>query len=326
MKKIAQGLLITLLQLSDPCKAAISDVEAVEGFMQMLVSKHQFEYAYVQEILQHAEIKPAILQAISSPAEAIPWYKYRKIFLTDKRIDGGVKFWRDNAATLDAVSAQYGVPAEIIVAIIGVETQYGGNVGSHRVIDALATLGFEYPKRSAFFLSELENFFLLCREEHIDPLQPVGSYAGAMGLPQFMPSSYRHFAVDFEGDKHRDIWKNPADAIASVANYFRQHQWQTGGKIFMPVTAEGDDYQAGFTESLEPNLLGSDLQRLKITSPDALSADAKAKLLRYQQEEHEELWLGLANFYVLTRYNRSPLYAMAVYQLSQAIADKQGKN
>ncbi|NOT86391.1 MAG: lytic murein transglycosylase B [Methylococcaceae bacterium] len=314
-------LLLTVL-LSVPTQAAIDKTLLVNEFVEQMVAKYYFERPQVEAWLNAAEIKPAILDAISSPAEGMSWYKYRKIFMTEKRIAGGVDFWQKNAVTLAKVSSQYGVPAEIIIAIIGVETQYGGNVGTYRVLDALATLGFAHPKRSAFFLSELEHFLLLCREEHIDPTQPLGSYAGAMGLPQFMPSSYRDFAVDFEQDKQRNIWTNPADAIASVANYFVKHQWQPGAEVFVPAVAEGYEYKVAIRNELEPDLTTNDLRRLKIGVMDTLAADGKVKLLAFEQEFDEDLWLGLHNYYVITRYNRSPLYAMAVYQLSQAIADR----
>ena len=317
-------LLVSMLAFSYvlDTQAAIPEAPERDAFTTLMVDKHQFDPEVIEQILQNAEIKPQILQAMNKPAEALPWYKYRAIFMTEKRIAAGVKFWQDNNATLTTVSQQTGVPAEIIVAIIGVETHYGINMGNHRVLDALATLGFGYPKRSAFFLSELENFLLLCREEHLDPLLPLGSYAGAMGMPQFMPSSYRNFAVDYEQDNHRDIWKNPADSIASVANYFVKHGWQTQESIFIAASADDLNYKSALNDSLELQLSSSDLSRFGIKSAENLKPDARFKLLALQLEQSDELWLGLHNFYVLTRYNRSPLYAMAVYQLSQAIADR----
>lgn len=318
--KIVSFALAALCHMA--AQATIEPSPALDSFIEQMVSKHHFDRTQVDAWMQAAEIKPAILSAISAPAEGIPWYKYRKIFMTDKRIDGGVKFWQAHAATLAGVSTRYGVPAEIIVAIIGVETQYGGNVGNYRVLDALATLGFAYPKRSAFFLSELEHFLLLCREEKMDPLKPLGSYAGAMGLPQFMPSSYRDFAVDFEQDHHRDIWMNPRDAIASVANYFIKHQWQPGGEVFLPALADNANYQTAIRKELEPDLVLADLQRLGVSVIDPLPPETKLKLLAFEQEQGEDLWIGLQNYYAITRYNHSPLYAMAVYQLSQAIAEK----
>lgn len=305
--------------------AAIDNLEAVQAFIQRMVSKYHFDADQLQKLLDAVEIKPEIIAKITTPAEAMPWYKYRKIFLTEKRINGGVEFWRQNANTLSIVSRQTGIAEEIIIAIIGVETQYGERVGNFRVIDALATLGFAYPKRSAFFLSELENFLILCREERLDPLQPVGSYAGAMGLPQFMPSSYRNFAVDFEQDNARDIWKNPADAIASVANYFAKHQWQKGGGVFIPALAEGEAYKDLLSNELAPDLSAVDLQQHHVTVADPAELESSVKLLAYELETGDDLWLGLHNYYVITRYNHSPLYALAVYQLAQAIADQYKK-
>ena len=287
-----------------------------------MVEKHQFDDAELKQLFQSVEIKEKIIKTMERPAEGLPWYKYRKIFMTDKRIKGGVKFWQENEVALSEVEAETGVPAEIIVAIIGVETQYGENTGHHRVIDALSTLGFAYPKRSKFFLGELESFLILCREEKMNPLDPTGSYAGAMGIPQFMPSSYRAYAADFENDKKRDIWNNPADAIASVANYFIKHHWLKGGAVAFPVTTEGDAYQQALTKGLKPDLKWNELQALSVNSQQTLKQDESVKLLAYQQEEASDLWIGLHNFYVITRYNHSPLYAMAVYQLSTAIAEK----
>ncbi|NOQ64962.1 MAG: lytic murein transglycosylase B, partial [Methyloprofundus sp.] len=194
--------------------------------------------------------------------------------------------------------------------------------GGHRVIDALATLGFDYPKRSKFFISELENFLLLCREENMNPLEPVGSYAGAMGVPQFMPSSYRHYAADFEGDGKRDIWNNPADAIASVANYFAMHHWKAGKNITFPVTTIGEQYKKALKKGLKPDYTAAQLRSYQVTIPAAVANTEKVKLLSFEQENSKDLWVGLDNFYVITRYNHSPLYAMAVFQLSEVIKAK----
>jgi len=276
----------------------------------------------LKDLFKAVEIKQNILKAISRPAESMPWHKYRKIFMTESRINAGVKFWQENKAVLATVEQQYGVPAEIITAIIGVETRYGGNTGSYRVIDALSTLAFAYPKRSKFFLSELENFLMLTREENMNPLNPLGSYAGAMGVPQFMPSSYRNYAVDFDQDKKRDIWGNNADVIASVANYFAEHQWQRGGAIAFPVSYENDRYKQALSDGLKPDISVEKLQQMDIGTPEQLRKKDKVKLLRFEQISGDDLWVGLHNVYVITRYNHSPLYAMAVYQLSQAIVDK----
>ncbi len=298
--------------------------EAINAFIRQMVATHQFNESELHDLFASIEIKDDILKRISSPSEGLPWYKYRKIFLTEARINSGVQFWRENEQALAAAEKQYGVPAEIIIAIIGVETLYGKNTGNHRVIDALSTLAFAYPPRSKFFLSELENYLLLCRDEHINPTDPTGSYAGAMGMPQFMPSSFRTYAVDFDNDNHRDIWHNKSDVIASIANYFAKHHWQAGQAIAVPVTAKGENYKSALNKDLKPNLSLTELESLNLTISRQLPLDSKVKLLSFEQQQGEELWAGLDNFYVITRYNHSPLYAMAVYQLSQSILNKKG--
>jgi membrane-bound lytic murein transglycosylase B len=285
-----------------------------------MVKQQHFNEAELRNLFKAVQIQQPILDAMSKPAEGKPWFQYREIFMTEARIAGGVQFWKDNEAALKAVESQYGVPAEIIIAIIGVETKYGAHTGKYRVIDALATLGFAYPPRSEFFLKELEQFLLLAREEHMDPLQPMGSYAGAMGLPQFMPSSFRGYAMDFDLDGKRNIWTNRADAIASVANYFVRNQWRSGGAVAYPVSARGDAYRQALGKGVKPDTNVGELRRLGVDVPEQLAASETVRLLAYQQQVGEDLWVGLHNFYVITRYNHSPLYAMAVYQLSQAIA------
>jgi membrane-bound lytic murein transglycosylase B len=298
------------------------DTSNIDAFIQQMVTRHHFNKRELDALFESVEIKENILKTIAKPAEAMPWYKYRKIFMTDARINAGVKFWQENAATLKIVEQRYGVPAEIITAIIGVETSYGQNTGNHRVIDALSTLAFAYPPRSKFFLSELENFLLLCREENISPLKPTGSYAGAMGIPQFMPSSFRTYAADFDNDQFRDIWHNNADVIASVANYFAKHHWQPGQAIAFPAVAKGDLYKTALNSDLKPTLTFAELQSLQIETIGRPPVNSKLKLLAFELETNQELWVALDNFYVITRYNHSPLYAMAVFQLSQAIANK----
>jgi membrane-bound lytic murein transglycosylase B len=287
-----------------------------------MVKQHGFQEAALRQQFAQVQIQQPILDAMAMPAEAKPWFQYREIFMTEERIAGGVKFWQDNDAVLRAMQQEYGVPAEIVIAIIGVESKYGAHTGKYRVIDALATLGFARPARSDFFQKELENFLLLSRSEQLDVLQPMGSYAGAMGLPQFMPSSYLSYAVDFDHDGKRDIWKNSADAIASVANYFVRNQWHSGQPIVFPVTASGQAYQQALHHGVKPDTSVQALQALNIHTPPQLPASTPVKLLSFQQADSEDLWLGLHNFYVITRYNHSPLYALAVYQLSQAIAER----
>lgn len=321
-KRFASLLFCACLIQANQSNAEIANTDALNRFIGQMVKQHGFDQTELTTLFKSVTIQQPILDAMSKPAEGKPWHQYRAIFLTESRIDGGVQFLRENAETLTAVEQQYGVPAEIIVAIIGVETKYGAHTGKYKVIDALATLGFAYPSRSEFFLKELENFLLLSREEAIDPLQPLGSYAGAMGLSQFMPSSFRAYAKDFDQDQKRDIWHNSSDAIASVANYFVANHWQRGGPIAVEVSASGDAYKQALTKGVKPDLSIEKLNLLGIDIPLQLSAGETGKLLSYAMEDHAELWLGLHNFYVITRYNHSPLYAMAVFQLSQAIKAK----
>ncbi len=318
MKKIA--IIMALSLLASPVLSAVEENDKLYHFIENMANKHQFDRDKLKQLLDQVEIKQSILKAISRPAEGMPWYKYRKIFLTDSRIKGGVKFWQQNQQALAEVEQQYGVPAEIMIAIIGVETRYGQNTGSYRVIDALSTLGFAYPKRSKFFLSELENFLILARQEKMNPLEPVGSYAGAMGMPQFMPSSYLSYAADFDQDGKRDIWNNTGDVLASIANYFNRHHWQKGEPVAFKVEASGEQWKKALTKGLKLDVSVKQLKGWQVRVPDNLADDVQVKLLEFEQPEGRDLWVGLNNFYVITRYNHSPLYAMAVYQLSQAIA------
>jgi membrane-bound lytic murein transglycosylase B len=304
------------------CTGNIKNTESMNAFIERMATMHQFNKAELENLFESVEIKDEIIKKITTPAESLPWYKYRKIFMTDARINEGVKFWRQNEKALSSVEQQFGVPAEIIVAIIGVETFYGQNTGKYRVIDALSTLAFAYPPRSKFFLGELENFLLLCREEQMNPLEPIGSYAGAMGMPQFMPSSFRSYATDFENkDGRRDIWHDKDDVIASIGNYFAKHGWRKDQIIALPAVENVSDTVVS-NDELKPNLRIDALQSLILKISRSVPLTTKVKLLGLKQEHGEELWATLDNFYVITRYNHSPLYAMAVYQLSQALSNK----
>ena len=315
------ALLLTLvLIVSAGCAAtSFSQRPEVREFVDEMAQKHGFERDWLRELLSQAEIQPAIVRAISTPAEAKPWRRYRPIFVTPSRIRGGVQFWSENEKILTQASERFGVPAHMLVAIIGVETRYGGNIGRHRVLDALATLAFDYPRKSEFFRRELENFLLLAREEQLDPLVLLGSYAGAMGQPQFISSSYRRYAVDFDGDGKRDLWNSTADIVGSVANYLHRHGWKTGGPIASRATVEGDAYKAIAKSGLKPRLTIGELQAQGVRAREPLPAAAQAALLELETNDGAEHWLGMQNFYVVTRYNHSALYAMAVYQLGQEI-------
>lgn len=259
----------------------------VQDFIAEMSRKHGFSAAELRKTFAQVSIQQPILTAMSKPWEAKPWYAYKKLFLTDTRIQNGIAFKQRNAQALARAEAKYGVSPDIITAIIGIESAYGAKPGNYRVIDALATLGFDYPKRAGFFRGELEQFLLLCRDEGMNPLNPIGSYAGAMGMPQFMPSSYRKLAADGDGDGKRDIWNNPADVIASVARYFHANGWKTGEPIADPISG-----------------------------PESGSG----KVVKLEEETGPAYWSTYHNFNVIMRYNHSPLYAMAAYELSKRFA------
>lgn len=299
----------------------------VQAFIREMVAQHRFNAVQLRATFSRAQTQPSIIAAMSRPAESKPWHAYRPIFISAKRIQGGVEFWRANAAALARAEQVYGVPPEYVVAIIGVETQYGGNMGKYRVLEALATLAFDYPRRAAYFRKELENFLLLARGEGIDPLAPRGSYAGAMGYGQFMPSSFRSYAVDFDGDGHRDLWRNPRDAIGSVANYFNKHGWRAGQPVASPAAVSGGRYPALISRRVgQPQYSVASLRGQGVTPEERISDGQMAMLLELQGRDGPEYWLGFHNFYVITRYNTSQLYAMAVYQLSQAIRERYARS
>ena len=309
-----------LLSALSSASFANSSLPGLAEFIDEMHQKQQFDKAQLNAVFADVEVKESILKAISRPAEkSKPWYDYRKIFITDKRIKGGVNFWQHNAEALAKAEQQYGVPAEIIIAILGVETSYGGNVGGYRVIDALSTLAFRYPPRSKFFRSELGHFLALTREEGMSMLSPVGSYAGAMGLGQFMPSSYRAYAVDFDGDGRRNIWTNRTDAIGSIANYLARHGWQRGEPIAHPTSVIGSVPTALLKKGNKPALSPVELKQAGV-SINAVPDDAKkVALITLTQPQGEEYWVTRQNFYSITRYNHSRMYAMAVTQLAEAI-------
>ncbi|MDX1452371.1 MAG: lytic murein transglycosylase B [Oleiphilaceae bacterium] len=304
-----------------PVSANYLEHPEVAGFIREMVAEHEFDQASLEQLFAQAEKKQSILDAIARPAEKrLEWKGYRKIFLTEDRIAKGRAFVKEHAETLARAERELGVPPHIIAAIIGVETRYGRHKGSYRVIDALSTLAFDYPPRSKFFRKELAQALLLAREQGFEPLALKGSYAGAMGYGQFIPSSYRHYAIDFDGDKVADILDNPVDAIGSVANYFKQHKWRSGEAVAMPVSVQGKKYEGVLHDSLKLKHRVADLRAAGVTVPKGVADDKQAKLLALQGAEGLETWLALHNFYVITRYNHSHLYAMAVHQLSQEIA------
>ena len=322
-RKAAALSLITFVGFSSSVNANYRDQEDVKKFVNEMVEKHGFNKGEVETLLAGAEKKQSILDAISRPAEKrLEWKGYRKIFLTNDRISRGKVFLDKYEAVFDRAEKEFGVPREIIAAILGVETRYGKNRGSYRVIDALSTLAFDYPPRSKFFRSELEQVLLLSREQNFNPQDLKGSYAGAMGYGQFIPSSYRNFAVDFDGDGVADILNNPVDAIGSVANYFKKHKWIEGQPVTGKANIEGDNYEKAIYPNLKPKYTLEEMKSWGISSVDGFDLKEKGKLIKLEGKAGTEFWLGMHNFYVITRYNHSHLYAMAVYQLSEELKSK----
>jgi membrane-bound lytic murein transglycosylase B len=319
------GLLLgmTILLLFGSANADYAERSDVQNYISELVSEHEFTDAELAELFSDVVRKESILEAIARPAERrLRWHAYRKIFLGENRIAQGLQFWSENAAALSKAESEYGVSPEYVVAIIGVETRYGRTLGYYRVVDALTTLAFDYPPRAKFFRGELTEFLLLAREEGVDPREFKGSYAGAMGYGQFIPSSYRHYAVDFSGDGRRDIWSNTTDAIGSVANYLKRHGWQRDGLVVLQVAVENDELRDVANQSLNLTHTVGELRALGVgvaAQTDGLADDMNAAIFRMQLEDGAQYWLGLKNFYVITRYNRSRLYALAVHQLGQEI-------
>ena len=291
----------------------------VEAFIEDMVQKHQFKGDALRRLLGQARPRPDVLRAISAPATARPWHEFRSRNVDSARINGGTAFWREHAATLARASREYGVPEEIIVATIGVETRYGRNTGSHRVLDALVTLAFQYPPRAELFRAQLEEYLLLVRETGFDAMRIRGSYAGAIGIPQFLPSSYRRYAVDFDGDGRRDLMGTTADAIGSIANYYRAHGWRSGETVVVPAEAEGDGVDALLKAGIRPQLKIAEMRRLGVIPAVPVEDGVEAALFVVETEAGPRYWLGLNNFYVITRYNRSVNYALAVHELAREL-------
>ena len=305
---------------SAAASADYSTYDDAQALMDEMVAEHKFDRAELQVLFKSADKKQSILDAIARPAEKrLEWKDYRKIFVTESRTKKGVDFWAKHKDTLARAEKELGVPAEVIVAIIGVETRYGQHAGSYRVIDALSTLAFDYPKRAKFFRKELKQFLLLTQEQKQDPLTLKGSYAGAMGYGQFMPSSFRAYAIDFDGDGIADIWNNPVDAIGSVANYFKAHHWTYGDPVVTRTRVTANYDAELLSTNLKPTVSYGKLASSGYTALIPISDDTKVLPMRLEGVEGAEFWLGLHNFYVITRYNRSQMYSLAVHQLSQAI-------
>jgi membrane-bound lytic murein transglycosylase B len=309
----------------DPRGVPYGPRDDVRAFAAEVAADTTLDRRQVERWLAAARYQPRIVALMSKPFVDPPkWFEYAPPFLSPERIAGGVAWWRANEDALDRAEAKWGVPPEIVVAIVGIETSYGRLAGSFRVIDALATLAFDYPRRAAFFRGELKEFLLLSREQGFSPLVPKGSFAGAMGVPQFMPGSFRRYAVDFDGDARVDLWESGADVIGSVANYLERHDWQPGACWMLPAAiADGQRETAlrkldgGISERRPLEAWGSDgVAIAQLSEP----IDEPVALVMLEETAGEaSYWIACPNFYVITRYNRSRLYASAVIRLAEAI-------
>jgi membrane-bound lytic murein transglycosylase B len=308
--------------LAAPCAAQnYADRVEVRAFVAEMVERHGFRPGELERVLAGARYLDSVV-TLMTPVKTgeRSWQTYRANFLNPRRVEAGATFWHRHAAALDRAAAVYGVPPEIVVAIIGVETEYGRNTGSFRVLDALATLAFDYPRRAEYFRSELEQFLLLAREARADAGSFRGSYAGAIGIPQFMPGSIRRYAVDFDGNGRIDLRGSPADAIGSVANFLAQHGWLAGAAIAAPAEVTGDRYQLLADGGVDPARTAAELREADVAFDDSIGDETPSVLIELESPgEPSEFVVGLQNFYVLTRYNRSSFYAAAVRELAAEV-------
>jgi peptidoglycan lytic transglycosylase B len=293
----------------------------IAAFIDDVSSRDGISRKDLRALLKAAQPQPKIIEAMERPAEKVsPWWQYREKFITPERIADGVQFWAEHKDSLERIAAEYQMPPEYIVAILGVETKYGRITGKYRVLDALATLAFDYPPRHVYFTKELEQFLILAKENKLDPLTLTGSYAGAMGAPQFMPSSYRHYAVDANNDSQRDLWGDWDDVIASVANYLHQAGWRLGAPVLAEATVAPDTTIEIEPRNLELKETVASLAARGIKTELDVPPDTPALLIAAEQQDGPAYRVGFHNFYVITRYNTSPRYAMVVYELAQAVA------
>ena len=317
----ALALQIGSASATDP--PAYQHRKEVKQFIAEMVKKHGFTRRELSRVFGKAQFQPAIIKAMEQPAETAlaSWQAYRAIFINSQRVEAGVQFWNRNAEPLGRAAGEFGVPEEIIVGIIGVETTYGRNIGTYRVIDALATLAFDYPKRAQFFRGELENYLMLSREAGIDPLRIKGSYAGAIGIPQFMPGSYRRFAVDYDGDGTSDLATSPADAIGSIGNFLRAHGWARGEPVAFSAEVSGELWRKLVEAGVVPASRAAELPGLGVKLAAPLPPETRCALIELETAgQPSEFRVTLQNFFVLTRYNRSNLYAAAVLDLAAELA------
>lgn len=314
------ALLATSLALAQTPPAEFRPLRAeYEQFMSQMHERHGFDLPQLHLLFSKLQPNAGVIKAITTPSTAKPWYEFRSLFLDDWRVTNGARFWSDHADALARARRDFGVPEAIIVAIIGVETRYGRNTGSFRVAEALATLAFDVPGRQDYFQRELEYFLLLAREQGWDPWTTKGSYAGAMGMPQFMPSSYRRHAVDFNGNGKINLWSEPEDVIGSVASFLRNSGWREGSPVALPARVDGVDPKPLLEPGVKPTASLTDWAQRGAQPTVAADGALLASVFTLDQPTGPEYWFGLENFYALIQYNRSRNYAMAVYQLAQQI-------
>lgn len=322
MKKYLCALSLALLSiLNAHADEALIARPEVRDYIREMVAKHQFDEAELINLFTRVEPKPHILNFFDRPSTSRPWYQFRSNFVNTQRIDAGAKFWREHAQLLNEISNAYQVDPAVIVAILDVETFFGKNTGSFRVLDVLATTAFDYPRRADFFRKEMTEFLLLARGEKEDPLSFKGSYAGAMGWPQFMPSSFRAYAVDWDSDGHHDIWNSPADAIASVASYLALHGWSASSQTYVPVNVvPGEAIDKLIEDKFNLHYTVAELIGMGVQATTILDGNQAAVLFVLEgAPEQQQYYLGFKNFYAITRYNKSTLYATAVLQLAEEI-------
>ncbi|SMC25095.1 membrane-bound lytic murein transglycosylase B [Andreprevotia lacus DSM 23236] len=320
MRKTLIAAAAALLSLCAHADEALLARPEVQDYLNQLSTTQNFDRAQLDALFTRVNLKPNIISILDRPSTSRPWYQFRDNFISKSRVVAGARFMRRYKDTFDAVQERYGVPAEVVAAVIGCETMYGRDTGSFRVLDVLATIAFDYPRRADFFKNELTEFMLLAREENEDPLSFMGSYAGAMGLPQFMPSSFRKYAVDWNGDQHRDIWGTPDDAIASVAHFLVEHGWQKNGEIMQPVNVSGEEIPVLLADKFNLHYTVGELMQKGVAPLSEVDPQQQAVLFALETEPgFTRHYIGYANFYAITRYNRSTLYASAVAGLANAI-------
>ena len=314
---LAGGVMSSLAQ-ADAAFLARPDVQR---YIDEQVASGEFNRPELEAVFANVETKPNIIAILDKPATSRPWYQFRPSFYNERLLKSGVAFWQQHAAALQRAEQVYGVPPELVVAILGIETNYGRNTGSFRLVDALSTIAFNYPRRAEYFRGELTEFLKLAKEERMDPLSLKGSYAGAMGLPQFMPSSFRKLAVDFDGNGHRDIWNNADDAIGSVAHYFQVYGWRHGDDVIIPAAVQpGVDISALVADKFNLHLTVGELKARGVLPQAQVADQIQAVLVPLETAPGvTEYWLGLNNFYVITRYNKSTLYAKVAQELASEL-------